>query len=154
MPFCNNCGNKIENEAKFCPNCGTKVVVSDMNSVESNNQNKTGTVIVHRGTSMQDMLRSYKVLIDGNEVGKIKQNEEQQYELNYGKHVIQFKIDWKGSKLLEFELNDDTPTVRVNCRGYSKFGTTLEGGIALFGANDNYILAVIDDPRNAIKRYK
>ena len=154
MPFCSNCGNKIENEAKFCPNCGTKVANIEADSSISDNLNKTGTVIVHRGNSMQDMLRSYKILIDGNEVGKIKQNEEQQYELKYGKHVIQFKIDWKGSKLLEFEPNDETPTVCVNCRGYSKFGTSIEGGKALFGANDNYILAVIDDPRNAIRSYK
>ena len=154
MPFCSNCGNKIEDEAKFCSNCGAKVASSDMDSAISNNLNKTGTVIVHRGNAMQDVLRSYIVFIDGKEVGKIKQNEEQQNELNYGKHVIQFKIDWKGSKLLEFELNDDSPIVCVNCRGYSKFGTIFESGKALLGANDNYILAVIDDPRNSIRKYK
>lgn len=154
MPFCSNCGNKIENEANFCQNCGAKVVNLDTNSAVSNNLNKTGTVIVHRGNAMQDILRSYKVFIDGKEVGKIKQSEEQQYKLSYGKHVIQFKIDWKGSKLLEFELNDNSPIICVNCRGYSKFGTTIESGKALLGANDNYILAVIDDPRNAIKSYK
>lgn len=62
MPFCSNCGNKIENESKFCSNCGAKVASSDMDSAISNNLNETGTVIVHRG-----------------------------------------------NKLLEFELNDDSP---------------------------------------------
>lgn len=154
MPFCTNCGTKMEDNAKFCQNCGTKIDNLENNASVYNNNNKIGTVIIHRGTSMQDMLRSYKILIDGNEVGKIKQNEQKQYDLNYGSHVIQFKIDWKGSKLLKFELNDDTPTIYVNCRGYSKFGTSIEAGKALFGANDNYILAVIDDTRNAINRYK
>ena len=75
MPFCSNCGNKIEDKAKFCSNCGAKVASSDMDSAISNNLNKTGTVIVHRGNAMQDVLRSYIVFIDGKEVGKIKQNE-------------------------------------------------------------------------------
>ena len=25
MPFCENCGNEINNNAKFCPNCGTRL---------------------------------------------------------------------------------------------------------------------------------
>ena len=72
MSFCSNCGNKIESGANFCQNCGAKVENIKADSSIDNNPNKTGTVIVHRGNSMQDMLRSYKVLIDGNEVGKIK----------------------------------------------------------------------------------
>jgi len=34
MPFCKNCGNKLDNDAAFCPNCGTP------NSLSKNNTSK------------------------------------------------------------------------------------------------------------------
>lgn len=144
MPFCSNCGNKIDDEVKFCSNCGTKVVDSNTDSVECNNLNKTGTVVIHRGGGMQDILRAYKIFIDGREMGAIKANEEKTFELKYGEHVIQFKIDWKGSKLLEFQLNDDKPIVRVECSCYSKLGTTYGVAKSFFGSNDEYIKAFIE----------
>ena len=30
MPFCSNCGAKLEDGAKFCPNCGAKVAGGDV----------------------------------------------------------------------------------------------------------------------------
>lgn len=33
--FCNNCGNKIDDDALFCPECGTKLIETDKKSTEA-----------------------------------------------------------------------------------------------------------------------
>ena len=44
MPYCENCGNELNENANFCPNCGKEVVVEEV--VEENIQS-TYTVSTH-----------------------------------------------------------------------------------------------------------
>jgi hypothetical protein len=83
-----------------------------------------------------DALKTYGVLIDGKEVGVIRQGETFRFPLPVGRHGLQLKRgNWCGSQLVSFFVGDDeTVTFRVNSnlRG-SKFGWLY---IALFARNE------------------
>ena len=66
-------------------------------------------ITLTRRCSYADAVRQYLVIIDGNEVGHIKQGESFSYaDLTSGSHVIWLKIDWCRSNKIEFEyLGDD-----------------------------------------------
>lgn len=70
-------------------------------------------LIVRRPSSTVDMIRRYKILLDGVEIGTIKNNDELRYEIEPGPHVIQAKIDWCGSRAVEFECRSDEQLVTV-----------------------------------------
>jgi hypothetical protein len=53
----------------------------------------------------RDSLRSYRVLLDGREVSKIKAGEELSLAVTPGRHNIAVKIDWGGSPTMDFELS-------------------------------------------------
>jgi hypothetical protein len=46
----------------------------------------------------------YKVVIDGEEVGRIGDGDELDIPVSPGEHSLRLKIDWTGSKQLEFSL--------------------------------------------------
>lgn len=51
MAFCSNCGNKLENGAKFCTNCGHPVIISS----GSNVQDAPQQTVVYIQTPQQDI---------------------------------------------------------------------------------------------------
>ena len=59
------------------------------------------------------MFRSYRILLDGEEVGRLKEGRELRLEIEEGHHVIRAKIDWCGSHPLSFEAGSDDITVNV-----------------------------------------
>ena len=42
MAFCKNCGNKLNENAKFCPKCGAKTTLSENNAEVSSSQSVNG----------------------------------------------------------------------------------------------------------------
>ncbi|MCK4911596.1 MAG: hypothetical protein KAR83_08125 [Thermodesulfovibrionales bacterium] len=72
-----------------------------------------------RGKSYVDALRAYKIILDGNVIGEIKNGQEIEFDLPPGKHEISLKIDWCGSNCIEFEC--DVDTVEFEC------GSNLQG---------------------------
>ena len=44
------------------------------------------------------------MMVDGNEVGRIKQGQEAVYSLTLGRHELQLKIDWATSPAEPFDL--------------------------------------------------
>ena len=61
-------------------------------------------LVIRRGKAYVDKARAYKVLVDGNEVGRIKNGEEAVYPLPPGRHELLLKIDWATSPSEIFEL--------------------------------------------------
>lgn len=53
-----------------------------------------------------DKLRAYKVLLDGAEIGDIRQGESKDFSAHDGKHTLQLKIDWCSSAPVTFDLAD------------------------------------------------
>lgn len=50
-------------------------------------------------------MRNFSVLIDGAEMGKIKDGVRARIDLRPGEHFIQVKADWCISQLLKFALH-------------------------------------------------
>ena len=58
-----------------------------------------GSVSIHRDRrGWRDLLRAYKVEIDGTVVGKIRRGETMRHDLSPGRHVVRLKIDWCASR--------------------------------------------------------
>jgi hypothetical protein len=53
-----------------------------------------------------DRARAYKVLVDGEERGTVKQGEGVEIEVEPGSHEVQMRIDWAGSRTLEVDLTE------------------------------------------------
>ncbi|MFC7547218.1 hypothetical protein [Plantactinospora sp. GCM10030261] len=63
------------------------------------------TVTFHRPASgWRDMLRPYKLLIDGQVKGTIRRDQARSFVVAPGRHVAQARIDWTGSRPVEFEV--------------------------------------------------
>src|SRR5438105_2345668 len=63
-------------------------------------------IAIKRANEFADMVRSYKVELDGEVVGKVKSGETFSYELPSGMHSLKLRIDWKGSNTVAFEISD------------------------------------------------
>ena len=55
-----------------------------------------------------DMFRSYKIFLDGTEIGKIRHGKSKDFPVQKGKHTLQLKIDWCTSNPVEF-IYDNNP---------------------------------------------
>lgn len=70
-----------------------------------------GCVIVVRPVgNYRDSLRAYTVMIDGTSVGKIMAGGEIRVDLDAGRHTISAKVDWTGSKRIDFSLRAGATT--------------------------------------------
>ena len=66
------------------------------------------------GAGWRDRYRSYKLLVDEVEVGRIKRGDTARLEVDPGDHVIQVGIDWKLSA--EVVVDGDGPgVIRLVC---------------------------------------
>ncbi|MGE0632829.1 MAG: hypothetical protein AB7O96_10490 [Pseudobdellovibrionaceae bacterium] len=66
-----------------------------------------GKVVLARKCAFGDRLRSYKIFLDGLEVGKIRNGQTWRADCVDGQHTLQLKIDWCSSPELSFETNGD-----------------------------------------------
>jgi hypothetical protein len=55
---------------------------------------------------LRDEVRSYKVILDGTEVGRIKSREIFEADISPGEHVLRLRIDWTGSPEIVFDVAD------------------------------------------------
>jgi hypothetical protein len=72
-------------------------------------------VRVVREHAWQDRYREYIVEVDGRRVGKIRGGEVQDFPVRVGEHTVRIKIDWTGSKALDFEAKTGT-VCAFSCR--------------------------------------
>ena len=67
----------------------------------------SATVVVARPPTVWiDRLRAYRVLVDGEERGRLRPGESVSIEVEPGAHVVQGKIDWTRSAELSLDLSD------------------------------------------------
>ena len=60
-----------------------------------------------------DMLRAYKIYIDGVYRGKIKFDETKEFKVEKGIHKVRAKIDWGGSNTLSVDVSDSVVELEV-----------------------------------------
>jgi len=75
---------------------------------------------IQRDQGYADMARKYRVLLDGEEIGRIAHDEVLRREISDGPHVLQAKIDWCGSRPLKInaQSGDSVVTIRSALRGW------------------------------------
>jgi hypothetical protein len=85
-----------------------------------------------------DVLRSYKVVIDGDTVGDIRRGETKTFDVPAGRHEVHLEIDWAKSRDLELNLSaGDVASLTCSAR-------PPNGGLAVL-ASKNYIkLEIVD----------
>jgi len=61
---------------------------------------------IERASAYGDALRSYKIVLDGIIVGKIRQKEIKEILITSGPHNLVFKIDWCGSEVIHVSAEE------------------------------------------------
>jgi len=87
-------------------------------------------IIISRKSEWVNRRRSYKVFIDGKEVGKLDNGGSEEFLIEPGLHKVQCKINWCSSPELELEVKE----------GEAKFLKT-GSGLKLYTAG--YILFIL-----------
>jgi hypothetical protein len=73
-----------------------------------------------------DVLRTYKVVIDGDTVGEIRRGETKTFAVAPGRHEIQLEIDWASSRRLDLNLSSgDVATLTCSARPPNSGWTAL-----------------------------
>ena len=60
-----------------------------------------------RPRQFADMLRGYRIIVDGREEAVIRPGQTVEIELKPGIHIVRAAIDWAGSQSIEIELRPD-----------------------------------------------
>ncbi|MDQ0230184.1 hypothetical protein [Metabacillus malikii] len=89
---------------------------------------------IQREASWSDKFRSYKVIVNEEEVGTIRQKETFQYPLKPGIHTLYLKIDWCRSEKFEFEIKEDE-TLNFQCGGLNGYQAFINLWYITFGRN-------------------
>lgn len=92
-------------------------------------------IIVKRKTNYAGYFRSYQIILDGINVGTIKNGETKEFETTSGGHNIQSKVDWFASPELSLILSEeDKKEITI---GDSEYGWLLivALGIIMFSTN-------------------
>ena len=55
---------------------------------------------INRETDYADMMRSYKIVLDNEFLGKINRGETRSFQIKEGRHTLYLKIDWCRSNIL------------------------------------------------------
>lgn len=85
------------------------------------------TIKIKRDSGYADRLRAYKVVLNGEVIGKITNGQTVEFDIPKGIHKLQLKIDWCRSNIVEFEMKNKT--IEFEC------GSNLRGAkifLALF----------------------
>lgn len=87
----------------------------------------SGTLkVVRQSVPWKDKARAYKVAVDGQVVGSVKNDSTFQTKVEAGQHELRMKIDWTGSPTVPFEIADGQ-TVTFTCKpnGNSAIGLLM-----------------------------
>jgi hypothetical protein len=78
------------------------------------------SITINREGGWSDRLRKWRILIDGKEVGQMREGDTFRYEIPSGRHELVMKVDWASSETLPFEIAPGE-NVRVMCRPGRRF---------------------------------
>jgi hypothetical protein len=67
-------------------------------------------ITIRRSDQVADATRTYKILLDGAQIGQIRRGESKQFDAPLGRHTLQLKVDWCASQPLELDLAEEPMT--------------------------------------------
>jgi len=74
---------------------------------ESNRAVSEGAMlrVTRKPVRFRDRARAYRVLVDGVQVGQIRDGQTADFSIPAGHHEIRLKLDWTGSKVLSLDVS-------------------------------------------------
>src|SRR5450755_4697549 len=82
------------------------------------------SIRVIRDSGYREFLRAYAIVLDGKRTCELRRGQTRELSLSPGRHAISVRIDWCGSKALDFVATAGatvTFIVRSGCRGWRIF---------------------------------
>jgi hypothetical protein len=64
------------------------------------------SLTIERDSGYADRIRAYQVIVDGTKVGEVRNGETKQFFITPGQHQFWLKIDWCGSKTVDFTVSE------------------------------------------------
>ena len=101
--FCSKCGARL-NDNGVCPNCTVQSNVTPTSD--------ECTIRIIRPKSFIGCVLTFGVLIDGQEVGKLKNGDTLEFKVTKGRHLVSFKAIEK-TVSQEVEFTDPYRTVEL-----------------------------------------
>ena len=94
-------------------------------------QTEAGTVrVVRPQGGWRDLARAYRIEVDGQPRGKVRRGETLEIGVSAGRHVVQARIDWTGSRELVVEVAAGSAvTCRVEPAGHPGQALAQAGSI-------------------------
>lgn len=99
------------------------------------------TLKVTRDEGWSDRIRKYRILIDGEEAGRIAQGEELEIPVSPGTHTLVAKVDWCSCRPLEFAVSDEPLVIHVENAHRGPRG--LDILVTVLFAHRDYLVAKI-----------
>jgi hypothetical protein len=84
------------------------------------------TIRIKRTSEYINLLRDYKIFIDGQQVGTIANGEIKDFPTTVGQHIVTAKIDWCSSPDVSIDVKENQ-TINLNVYGLK----TLNGFLLL-----------------------
>lgn len=103
------------------------------------------TLTVRRDRGWTDRCRTYRILVDGAEVGRLRQGERLTVEIAPGPHEAEARIDWCGSRPLSFAC-DEGQDVEIVVRGAVRGWRRLFAARTVLRRPDDYLELTLVDP--------
>lgn len=83
-------------------------------------------LIISRKKEWQNKSRKFNVFIDGEKRDIIESGEVKEFEVEPGKHQVQFKVDWCSSPVVDKEIPaDKSKTIEISGYKLSKWVTMI-----------------------------
>ncbi|MCX5674841.1 MAG: hypothetical protein NTX87_07520 [Planctomycetota bacterium] len=95
-------------------------------------ESATASLVLYRDSGFVDAYRKYAILIDGRQIGSVKNGETKTISLEPGAHTLRLKIDWCSSNTISFDLTSNE-TARFRC------GSNFLGPLCVFFAPSKYL---------------
>jgi hypothetical protein len=88
------------------------------------------SIKIQRSNEYSNMLRNYKIYVDGKNVGEIGNGENKEFTVLPGEHSLEVKIDWCGSPKIPLKLEaGQVETVKVSGFKNANLLIPLSGGV-------------------------
>ena len=82
------------------------------------------TLVLARPKAYVDKVRAYKIMLDGQEIGRIKEGSEESLTIPAGSHELQLKIDFAMSQVTRFDAADGQ-VIKFTCKPKANAITAL-----------------------------
>lgn len=61
---------------------------------------------IKRNSEWANKFRSFELVVNGEVLGYIEDREIKKFEIPPGRHTLRAKLDWWGSRAIQFEINE------------------------------------------------